>query len=137
MAAHRIAKARPIQLQLSLQLTREHVVPEVRAWVDVALAEQLQCELELRLIQRARWVWRGEFSMRDSGPFLYRLAIRAHAGAQWSLRFEDRAQGRCLLSDCDELGVGKCHLVGSVELPDLSPPRRWSDALILARDLPR
>ena len=136
MGSHPASNARPIQLQLSLQLARERTVPEVRAWVDVALAGQLQCEFELRLVRRGL-TWSGEFHVQDSGPFLYRLAIRAHAGAEWTLRVDDRASGRRLLSDGDELAVDKCHLVGSVVLPEVASPGRWSNALVLARQLQR
>jgi len=128
-ASHR----RPIQVSLTLQLEREQVVPEVRAWVDLAIGGRLHCEHELQLDLLDRWSWHGEFVAREPGPFLYRVAIRAHAGAHWSLCMHDHALERCLFSDADELAVDKSHLVGSVVLPGIAPSPRWADALVLVR----
>jgi hypothetical protein len=137
MGRRSASQGRPILLSLTLQLAREHVVPEVRAWVDVAIAGRLHCEHELQMELCSRWSWRGEFSARAPGPFLYRVAIRAHAGAHWSLYMYDQTLGRRLFSDADELAVDKSHLVGSVMLPGLVSAPGWSNALVLARGAQR
>lgn len=139
MGSQAAAKGRTIELLLKLRLRRAGVEPEVRAWVDEALSGQLKCEYELPLAPGAEGGWSARFHVREGGTFLYRLGIRAHAGAEWSLRIVDHSLGRCLLVDGDELAVDKCHLVGSVELPSQlsTPPKRWERALVLVRGASR
>lgn len=133
MGMNAAAQVRSIELVVSLRLTRARVAPEVRAWVDAALGGQLKCEYELALVPRGEGEWSAHFRVREGGTFLYRIGIRAHAGAEWSLRMIDHGLGRCVLDDGDELAVDKCHLVGSVALPGPRMPTRWGDALVLVR----
>ena len=65
---------------------------------------------------------------RDPDPsavqLFYRLGLRAHTGAEWSIRVHDRALGRDLIVDGDALGLDKSWLVGSCSLEaEVTRPR--------------
>lgn len=122
-----------IDLCLHLDYDFSRVAPEVRAWVDLDPDGHLARETELALERRRGADWHGTFVVADSGPrcVLYRVALVAHAGAEWSLTMVQRSRKRALLSDHDTLPMAKGWLVGTCELAAPVDARRW-----LPRSLP-
>lgn len=106
---------RVLELQIELRVRNPRFEPEVRAWVDVEPDGDLSDETELRLTRGDRLVWCGGFELPEVMPayFLYRLGLKATAGAEWSLRVRDRTWGMDVLTDWDSLDGPKCWLVGS------------------------
>lgn len=111
-------------LHLDYDLTR--VAPEVRAWVDLDPDGHLARETELALERRHGSDWCGTFAVADNGPrcVLYRVALVAHAGAEWSLTMVQRSRKRAILTDHDTLPMAKGWLVGTCELAQ-ADTQRW------------
>jgi hypothetical protein len=108
-----------VELCLHLDCDLKRVAPEVRAWVDLDPDGQHTRETELALERRrAGSEWYGTFAVAEGGPrcVLYRVALVAHAGAEWSLSMYQRQRSRALLSDRDTLAMAKGWLVGTCEL---------------------
>jgi hypothetical protein len=116
-----------IDLCLHLDFDSSRVAPEVRAWVDLDPDGHLARETELALERRRGSDWHGTFAVADNGPrcVLYRVALVAHAGAEWSLTMVQRSHKRALLSDHDTLPMAKGWLVGTCELTAAADARRW------------
>jgi hypothetical protein len=115
-----------IDLCLHLDYDRTRVAPEVRAWVDLDPDGHLSRETELALQRGRGSEWRGTFAVAEGGPrcVLYRVALVAHAGAEWSLTMVQRSGRRTILTDHDTLPMAKGWLVGTCELAQ-TDARRW------------
>jgi hypothetical protein len=115
-----------IDLCLHLDFDSSRVAPEVRAWVDLDPDGYLARETELALERRHGSDWYGTFAVADNGPrcVLYRVALVAHAGAEWTLTMVQRSRKRALLSDHDTLPMAKGWLVGTCELAQ-ADAQRW------------
>jgi hypothetical protein len=116
-----------IELCIRLDCDLKRAVPEVRAWVDVDPDGQHAREIELALECRRATEWFGAFAVAEGGPccVLYRVALVAHAGAEWSLSMHERSRTRALLVDRDTLAMAKGWLVGTCELARAEAPAVW------------
>jgi hypothetical protein len=126
-----------IDVQVTLLLRKPCCASAVRLWIDLDPHGPFETETKLALRPLAprgeRRSWAGSFIQCAAAaePFLYRLGLIAHPGAEFSLHMYDRGVGRDLLSDSDVLPLAKCMLVGNC-----SPARvRPAPKLTLLRGL--
>lgn len=114
-------------IDVAIQLRAEDCdfTPEARFWVDAQSERGLNTEIELPLTARGEGGWSGTLALEDeTAQFLYRLGLRAHPGALWTLTIRNKNAGYTLLSDTDELGAGKAWLTGLCALPRLPAAKR-------------
>jgi hypothetical protein len=116
-----------VEFCLHLDYDLKRAVPEVRAWVDLDPDGPHTRETELALEHRRAAEWYGAFAVAEGGPhcLLYRVALVAHAGAEWSLSMHERSRTRALLADRDTLAMAKGWLVGTCELAQDEARAAW------------
>jgi hypothetical protein len=105
---------RRIEFNIRLSVSHAGRVPEVRLWVDSSPDGDLNSETELVLQATQPLQWEAVLDL-DPGcqEFAYRIGLRAHPEAQWSLRLRDCDSGAELLADGDRLMLAKGWSVGT------------------------
>jgi hypothetical protein len=109
-----------IELRLSLAADLAGPRPQVRAFVDLDLEQELDREIELAVDLNDRGEWATAFVVPKAGAhrFHYRIGVAAREGTPWALVVSQLRTGRILLSDADSLAFSKNWFVGTCELPE-------------------